>query len=145
MTDYMESSKGYQSLDVIDDKDIENLPNSARNLASSVSTSTSSKRDVLIIKLLFATSIVICIIIWIARCIFPSITITENGTALCSSEGPFLYVTVHSGSAGISKYSLKDGCLVDSNILKGGNFGSVQLRSMFLGSFNGSEVKVVIV
>lgn len=61
--------------------------------------------------------------------------------SLSNMEGPFLYITQHSGS-GILKYSM-DGCYRGNKVLKGGEMRKVQLRSMFVGSFQGSEALIV--
>ena len=61
--------------------------------------------------------------------------------SLDDMEGPFLYITQHSGS-GILKYSL-NGCYRGNKVLKGGEMRKVQLRSMYIGTFNGSEALIV--
>jgi hypothetical protein len=56
--------------------------------------------------------------------------------------GPFLYVTLHSKD-GILKYSIANGCYFGDKVLKGGDLKKLQLRSVFIGSFNGSEALIV--
>lgn len=61
--------------------------------------------------------------------------------SLDNMEGPFLYITQHSGT-GILKYSM-DGCYRGNKVLEGGAMRKVQLRSMYIGTFRGSEALIV--
>ena len=62
-------------------------------------------------------------------------------TSSCMSA-PYLYVTVHDDIHNVLKYS-RDGCLLESNVLSGGNLAHAELRGVKLGTYEEKEALYV--
>lgn len=61
----------------------------------------------------------------------------------CSVGSPFLYVTVHDEIKNVVKYT-RDGCKIQDDVLVGGPLNkNTELRSLYVGLYNGSEALYV--